>query len=258
MNRLALSLSLLIVVCACRGRDPDVGKLPVVEPKPPARTLTRRALFGAMPVENRFQDPLITFSGTGWFAFGSGYSWPTSYRRVDQSSPTGTPVLVLPGPENNGGVTALGQLKTARTPLHLETWLGREEGGGDDFSGVDVSLVGLFADGEERAVSLTIDESSRQVLGGVAWARFTADLDEGPVGWAYFMAGDGNEETLLLTGAVAVDLPAQAGAAFGFSKPRAPSARERELAAAARERSQQLALAPRPRPSRPKHPAAGR
>jgi len=255
VNRIAL-ITVLVVV-SCKGRDPDVGKVPVVEPEPPARTLARRALFGAMPVENRFQDPLITFSGTGWFAFGSGYSWPTSYRRVDQSSPTGTPILVLPGPENRGGVTALGQLKTARTPLHVEAWLGREEGGGDDFSGVEGALVGLFADGGERAVSLAVDEASRQVLGGVSWARFAADLEEGPVGWAYFMAGDGNEETLLLTGAVAVDLPAQAGGAFGFRPLRAPTERERELAAAARERSQELALAPRPRPS-PRHPAFGR
>lgn len=258
MNRIALSLLPVLAVIACTGRDPDVARVPVVEPEPPARTLERRALFGAMPIENRFQDPLITFSGTGWFAFGEGYQWPTSYRRVDQSSPTGTPILVLPGPENRGGITALGQLKTARTPLHLEAWLGREEGGGEDFSGVDVSLVGLFASGQEDAVSLALDEGSRQVKGGVSWARFTADLEEGPVGWAYFMAGDGNEETLLLTGALAVDVPAQAGAAFVFSQRRAPSARERELAAEARERTQQLALAPRPRPSPPHHPALGR
>lgn len=260
MNRVArpltLSLALLGLVGACQGRDPDVGKLPVVEPEPPARTLERRALFGTMPVDNRFQDPLITFSGSGWFAFGSGYSWPTSYRRIDHTSPTGTPILVLPGPENRGGVTALGQLKTARAPLHVEAWLGRDEGGGDDFSGVDVALVGLFASGAEDAVSLALDEGSRQVQGGVSWARFTADLEEGPVGWAYFMAGDTNEETLLLTGAVAVDLPAPPGALFAFADRRAPTARERDLAARARDRTQELALAPRPAPPRP--PLLGR
>ena len=74
----------------------------------------------------------------------------------------------------------------------------------------------------------------------------------------YFLAGDGNEETVLLTGAVAVDLPAQVGGAFGFRPLRAPTARERELAAGARERSQEVVHAPRPRPSPPKHPALGR
>ncbi|MCC7070323.1 MAG: hypothetical protein IT383_03310 [Deltaproteobacteria bacterium] len=258
MNRLALIVSLLVIQGACKGRDADVGKVPVVEPEPPARTLERRALFGDLPVENRFQDPLITFSGSGWFAFGSGYSWPTSYRRVDQSSPTGTPTLVLPGPENRNGVTALGQLKTARAPLHVESWLGREEGGGDDFSDVDVAVVGLFASGQEDAVSLAIDEASRQVKSGVSWVRFTADLEEGPVGWAYFMAGDNNNETLLLTGAVAVDVPAQAGALLRFAPRRASTERERELAARARERTQELALAPRARPTPPQHPAFGR
>jgi hypothetical protein len=261
MKKIIVILSLISAVSACQGRDPLIGQNdPTVEPPPPPppppepRTLERRRLFGDMPLDNRFQDPLITFTGTGWFGFSNNFnSYPNMVRRIDES-PSKSPILSLPIEGNASGATILGQLKTATTPLHVEVWIGREAESGEDPSTAQVGLVGLFVGEGEQTVPLVADESSRTTINGAAWVRFTADLDEGPVGWSFLVAGDNEAgKALLLSGPVAVDLPANAGSAIVSSSKRAVNARERAMVDAAREKTRQLSNAKKdaPKPINP-------
>lgn len=232
---------------ACRGRDPHVGELPPPEEPPPppsVRTLGHSAsLFGAMPVENRFQDPLLTFTGAGWYTYANDYRSYGTVVRVVGPSPTGTPYLLAREGDNPQGVTVLGQLKTSQAPLHVEAWLA-VEGEGADFAGFDVQLAGLYADGAEGVVALLPDASSLVVRDGLTWQRFSVDVDAGPIGWAMVLATA--PVTFAFGGPVAVDLPPLANAARVGAARRPLGERERLLVEAVRERSRTLALPPAP------------
>lgn len=260
MSKHQRAVGLVIVVglalTGCEGRDPLVSvknaEAVIVPPAPPTppevRTLGTRRLFGTMPVANRLQDPLMTFTGTGWFAFANSNDRYAVVARQVGASPTQTPFVKMVGADNPTGATLLGQLKTATTALHVEVWLGRD-GDAASFDSVDLLLAGLFVAGE-NAVPLALDDASRTVIEGRTWARFTADLDEGPVGWAYLMAGDNdNDATLYVGGPVAVDLDVGAGAAIVSSSKRALTTRERRLITALQEKTRTLASPPSTRPA---------
>jgi hypothetical protein len=249
----SLAAALTAALAGCPGRDPSAFRSgdedPVepgpIEPGPDLRTASARPLFGTMPVENRILDPLMTMTGSGWFGFANDFrSYPTIDRRV-AASPTGTPFFEVRGEANRAGATLLGQVKVARIPLHLEVWIGRS-GEEAELGFVHVALAGLFADEGERAVDLEPDPASRVVIDGNAWVRFRADLDEGPVGWAYLMAADASRTpvTVLIGGAVAIERDPQANAALVPPVKRSLRQSEARLVEAVREKTRQLA-APR-------------
>ena len=258
MRVLGLVASAALCSVGCEGRDPLVTlrnqEAVIVPPPPPppppvpeVRTLGTRRLFGTMPIDNRFQDPLMTFSGTGWFAFANANVYPTVVRQVG-ASPTQTPFVKMAGADNPSGVTLLGQLKTTTTALHTEVWLGRD-GDAAGFESVEVSLAGLFVSGEQ-IVALQQDEASHTVIEGRTWSRFTADLSEGPVGWAYLMATDTDAAaTLYFGGPTAVDLDVGAGAAIVSSSKRALTANEKRLIAMVQEKTRTLAPPASARPT---------
>lgn len=247
--KIALGLLAIVVLSlGCEGRDPLVTlrneEAIIVPPPPPpppeVRTMGERRLFGTMPVANRFQDPLMTFTGTGWFAFANSNDRYPNIARLVGPSPTQTPFVKISGEDNPTGATLLGQLKTATTSLHAEVWLGRD-GDAASFESVEVALAGLFVGGEGSVV-FQQDDASRTVIDGRTWTRFTADLDEGPVGWAYLIAGDTDtENTLYIGGPAAVDLDLGAGAALVSSPKRAMTAREKQLVTLVQEKTRTLA-----------------
>lgn len=265
---LALAPPLVLAAClgllgGCPGRDAGIAALnegvdggpTPVDPVAEGRTLGRRALFGSLPVDNRFEDPLMTLSGTGWFAMANDFrSYPTVFRRV-APSPTQTPWLEVPGEENRerGGASVYGQLKADPVPLHVEVWLGRP-GNDARLGAVRVLLTGLFVGSGEAGVDLAPDDSDegRVLLDDTTWFRFRADLEEGPVGWAGLFIGDESEEprTLFVGGAAAVDLEPLPGAALRSAPKRALSDDERRLIDAVRDKTRTLAppRAPRPAP----------
>lgn len=261
MNKHALVISLLLAAVAtlgaCQGRDPLISQLnedAVIEPPPPPpppeiRTLGERRLFGTLPIENRFEDPLLTFTGTGWFAYSDSFNeYPTIKRQVG-ASPTQTPFVKIVGPETPSGTVLLGQVKTTTAPMHLEMWVGRD-GDGASFDSVDVVLAGVFAGQGEGGVEFVADESTRTSVEGRTWVKFTADVDSGPVGWSYVIAGDSvRENTVYFGGAAAVALDANANTALHALPKRALTAKERALVEATQERTRTLA-APR-RDTRP-------
>lgn len=253
---LRLTLALLVSVGAaltgCRGRDPHAND-PVTpqegegEPEPTVRTLERGGrLFGTMPLDNRFQDPLLTFTGAGWYTYANDYrSYGNVVREVAQS-PTGTPYLLARKDDNPRGVTILGQLKTSRAPLHVEMWAGAE-GGNGDFGDFELQFAGLFADGSEKILALQGDESSRVVLGDRTWQRFSVDVEEGPIGWSMVLATA--PASFALGGPVAVELPAMPNAALVGAAGRPLNDHERLLVQAVRERTRTLALPRAPQPA---------
>lgn len=261
MNMTKLSFTLLASIVAltmgtaCEGRDPLVTQRnddAIIEPPPPppppqVRQLGTKRLFGTLAIENRFLDPLLTFSGSGWFGFANDFnSYPTMVRQVDAtSSPTQSPFLAVPAEGNPSGATIIGQVKTATTPLHVEVWAARD-GEGDDvsFDTMDISLAGLFVTGGENAVPLVADESTRTVLGGRTWMKFTADLDQGPLGWSWLLAGDteaGN--TFYVGGAVAADLDVAANPSTALrltTTKRALTMSEKRMIAEVQEKTRNL------------------
>lgn len=229
---------------ACQGRDPHAGdRAPIDEEPPPSstvRTLARGApLFGTMPVDNRFQDPLLTFTGAGWYTYSNDYRSYGNVVRVVGDSPTKTPFLLAREEDNRQGVTVLGQLKTSQAPLHVEAWLGAE-GEDGDFEGFDVQLAGLFADGSEGVVALQGDDSTRLVIDGRTWQRFSVEVESGPIGWAMVLATA--LSTFAFGGPVGVALPAMPSAALIGAKKRPLNERERLLIEAVRERTRTLSV----------------
>lgn len=253
MNRLnrTLTLSLSLVVAtlgttACEGRDPLIAQrnedavIPPPPPPPPpeVRTLSSKRLFGTLPIENRFEDPLLTFSASGWFGFANDFnSYPVMVRQV-AASPTQTPFLRIGAAENPAGVTVIGQVKTATTPLHVEVWIGRD-GDGASFDTMDISLAGLFVQGGEGAVPLAADEASRVDVEGRTWMKFTADLDSGPLGWSWLLASDTDaSNTFYVGGPAAVDLDVTTpGAALRLASKRAITEREQRMIAEVQEKT---------------------
>ncbi len=255
----ALACALLgaTVVTGCQGRDPLVARnddATVTPPPPPhVRALQHKKLFGTMPVDNRFQDPLVTFTGTGWYGFSNDFRSYGDIERVVAPSPTQTPFLLMSKSGNPQGATVIGQLKSSTKPLHVEVWLGRA-GEDGNFDHADAEFAGLFVEGGEQTVPLAADESSRTVIDGRTWERFTADLAEGAVGWAALLVTDNapsadTRESLFVGGPVAVDVPGDAGAALVSSPKRALTVHERALLDALRERTRTLAAPKAPRPS---------
>lgn len=258
----ALALALVIVTLgagsACEGRDPLVAQRnddAVIEPPPPppppaVRTLGTTRLFGTLPIENRFEDPLLTFSGSGWFGFSNDFnSYPVMVRQVG-ASPTQTPFLRVAAEDNPAGATVIGQVKTATTPLHVELWVGRD-GDGASFETMDVSLAGLFVQGGEAAVQLVADEASRVDVKGRTWMKFTADIDSGPVGWSWLLASDteaGN--TFYVGGPAAVDLDVVTpGAALRLASKRTITASEKRMIGEVQEKTRTFAAKPAARPA---------
>lgn len=242
---LALLVGLTAVLTACRGRDPHANDPATPqegegEPEPTVRTLVSCGrLFGTMPIDNRFQDPLLTFTGAGWYTYANDYRSYGNVVREVGPSPTGTAYLLARAEDNARGVTILGQLKTSRAPLHVEMWAGAE-GDEGDFGGFELQFAGLFADGAERILSLQGDESSRIVLGGRTWQRFSVEVAEGPVGWSMVLATA--PASFALGGPVAVELPAMPNAALVGAAQRPLTDHERLLVQAVRERTRTLAL----------------
>jgi hypothetical protein len=262
MNRLMISVVVVVAAAACAGRDPDIGvyveptdggTLPNPDNAP--RQLVTKKLFGTMPVENRVEDPLMTMTGSSWSAYPNNFrAYPTVYRRA-APSPTGTPYFDVPGAEDDSnraaaGAIVIGQVKVSRGPLHAEIWIGRP-GVDVDIGAVGASLTGLFVDGSESSVDLTLDESAKVVVDNKTWVRLSADLDEGPVGWAAIIAGDASDtpRQAFVGGAVVVDLPPNPNAVVVPGKKRAWSERERAWMNALREKNQRFTPPPAPRPS---------
>ena len=252
------ALALVVSTVACEGRDPLIQQKnddAIIEPPPPppppeVRTLSSKRLFGTMPIENRFLDPLITFSGSGWFGFANDFnSYPVMVRQVG-ASPTQTPFLRIAAEENPAGATVIGQVKTATTPLHVELWVGRD-GDGASFDTMDISLAGLFVQGGEAAVPLVADEASRSDVNGRTWMKFTAQLDSGPVGWSWLLASDTNtSNTFYVGGPVAVDLDAATpGTALRLASKRAITASEQRMNAEVQEKTRTFASTPDARPA---------
>jgi len=260
---LALTLGVvgtLATTVACEGRDPLISQQnedAIIEPPPPppppeVRTLGTKKLFGTLPIENRFEDPLMTFSGTGWFGFANDFqSYPAMVRQVGPSA-TQTPFMRIAAAENPSGTTLIGQVKTATTPLHVEVWIGRD-GDGASFDTMDISLAGLFVEGGENAVPLAPDEASRLDVEGRTWVKFTADVDSGPLGWSWLLVSDADTaQTFYVGGAAAVDLDAaSANTALRLSSKRAVTAREKRMIAEVQERTRTLGTNPNKRDLRP-------
>lgn len=254
-------LALAVVVTtltACEGRDPLISQrnedaviVPPPPPPPPeVRTLASKRLFGTLPIENRFEDPLLTFSGSGWFGFANDFnSYPVMVRQVG-SSPTQTPFLRIAAEDNPSGATIIGQVKTATTPLHVELWVGRD-GDGASFETMDVSLAGLFVQGGEGAIPLEADEASRVDVKGRTWIKFSADVDSGPVGWSWLLASDTDaSNTFYVGGPAAVDLDVTTpGAALRLSSKRAITASEKRMIAEVQEKTRTFAAKRDARPA---------
>lgn len=243
----------IVALPGCQGRDPAAVKEAnediIIEPPPPppppeVRTLGSRRLFGTMPIENRFEDPLMTFSGSGWFGFSNDFqSYPAMVRQVGASA-TQTPYLRIAAEDNPAGATVIGQVKTASTPLHVEVWIGRD-GDGASFSSLEVSLLGLFADGNENALVLEEDPESHVDVEGRTWAKFAADIDSGPLGWSWLLASDTDaSQTFYVGGPVAVDLGdgdgVNPGAALRLASKRAITERESRMLREVQERTRNL------------------
>lgn len=262
----------MTVTVACEGRDPLVTQrnaAAVIEPPPPppppqVRQLGTKRLFGTMPVENRFLDPLLTFSGSGWFGFANDFnSYPMMVRQVSATaSPTQTPFLAVPAAENPSGATVIGQVKTATTPLHIELWVGRDgngdgngNGNGASFDTMDISLAGLFVTGGEQAVPLVADESTRRDVEGRTWMKFTADLDQGPLGWSWLLATDASaNSSFYVGGAVATDLDLAANPNTALrmtTTKRALTASQKRMIAEVQEKTRNLDVAVAKRDVRP-------
>jgi hypothetical protein len=253
---LALALPLVISTVACEGRDPLVSQRnrdAVIEPPPPpppppppeVRTLGTKRLFGTMPAANRFEDPLMTGSGFGsWFGYANDFSdYAISARQVRvTASPTQTPFFRVGAEENPRGATILAQLKTASTPLHIEVWIGRD-GDGASFNTMGIALVGLFPNGEEVATELAADESTRVDIEGRTWIKFSADLNNGPLGFSMFLISDNEAgNTFYIGGPVAADLDVGApNTALRFASSRAVTEFEARVVAAARDTTRHLA-----------------
>jgi hypothetical protein len=260
-----LALAVVVNTVACEGRDPLISQknedaviVPPPPPPPPeVRTLSSKRLFGTLPIENRFEDPLLTFSGSGWFGFSNDFnSYPVMVRQVG-ASPTQTPFLRIAAEENPAGATVIGQVKTATTPLHVELWVGRD-GDGASFDTMDISLAGLFVQGGEGAVALQADDASRVDVNGRTWMKFTADLDSGPVGWSWLLASDTDaSNTFYVGGPAAVDLDVTTpGAALRLSSKRAMTASEKRMIAEVQEKTRTLSakrdVRPAPLPGVPR------
>ncbi|OGQ22634.1 MAG: hypothetical protein A2138_12635 [Deltaproteobacteria bacterium RBG_16_71_12] len=239
----------MLFAAGCPGRDPLVTQRnadaviedPPPPPPPTVRQLTTRPLFGTLPVENRFLDPLLTFTASGWFAFSDAFNDAPIVHRVVASSPTSTPFLKIDPAENDHAVL-LGQLKSARSALHIELWLGRD-GDASSFDSVEVSVAGLFAGTGESTTQLRAIGDVLE-LGARSWQRFAVDLAEGPIGWSYLMAGDtASEEVLYIGGPAAIDLEGAPSALLGSAAPtlhRPLTTRERAMIAAVQERTRSL------------------
>jgi hypothetical protein len=199
------------------------------------RHLVKQSLFGTMPIENRVQDPLMTFTATGWLAFADDGSAATVLHVVDES-PTHTPFLSLPAAQNLAGASIVGEVKTEQTPLHVEVWLGCDDAHCDP-AAPGASFIGVVAGGGETSTDLTAGPSTHIRINGRTWEKLSAEIPSGGLGWSFLLS-----RAPYLCGAVVVDVPANANADLASTPSRVVNDHERAMLRAVRDRTmQQLA-----------------
>jgi hypothetical protein len=255
------ALTLLTTGClvaglaACPGRDPSIAKKnddAISEGEgeggegegEPVRTLGVLPLFGTLPVDNRFMDPLFTTGSNAWFSFGEDFQAASFYLN-DEETPTRTRAIELAGPRDQPtGVYMLTLYKSAAGPQTVSVWLGRA-GAETDFSDVEIAVSGMFSDGSESGVNLEPDDATVRVIGQISWVQFSATLEDGPIGWASLQVFN-EGQPLRLAGPLAVDgTAAGAGSLVRFGQRRPLTDAQRRMSAALADKMREQLMKPR-------------
>jgi hypothetical protein len=259
----SLSLSLvlsLFAVSACEGRDPAIstmnekaftgGEGEGEGEGEAVRQIVQRDLFGTLPVENRFIDPLFTLSGNGWFAVSANFQEYASVYLRPVQTPTQTRALEIAGSsENPSGTALIGSYKSSRARQTVAVWVGRDASlpALDD---VTASIIGLFVDGGEQSVDLTPDTASEQRIGDTIWTQLSATLEEGPIGWGTFYLESQADDAILVAGALAVDAaPSGSNALVRVARTRALDTQETIALQVLKDRMRDRLQQPAPRVS---------
>lgn len=174
-------------------KDMPTEDMPVVDmPKPVVRKLITHQVFGDMPLDNRFKDPMFTALGRSydWLVRdprSNQFSWLTHYRKEIWDSPTKMPVLKVPKDDGNR-VEVFGTFHLSRSAAEVSVWLGQQRGSvlnGDDawpvvtVYGFDVSNIGNF-----QGSTLEYKEGTEVKYGEITWRQYRAVISN-HVGYAY-------------------------------------------------------------------------
>ena len=207
---LRIRVTLLVVasawLCACH-KETTTKSSPQIEPPPPLRQLVTRPLFGQMPVDNRVLDPQFALvDGQGWMPYTMSQTLLLS-RVFLPHTPLGQPALWVPGATNPSDLTLLGLAKSAAEPLDASVWFGRKLTDPDlEMAQVSASVLGMFGDGTESTIDLSLDDATEPVvLDDIAWRRFATHLAETPLGWVYLsLANNTTTADLYITSPILV------------------------------------------------------
>jgi hypothetical protein len=250
------SLSVVTVLwslASCQGRDPAISLMNEEalggegEGEGEVRQLDTQAMFGTLPLENRFMDPLLSFADSyfAWMAIAIGFPAPAHlYARVIET-PTRTGALELSGRLlNPNGVFLIGQYKSARAPHTVSVWIGRARSS-DALDDVRASVLGLYMDGREAGVDLAFEPDTEQRFGDRIWTRMSVTLDEGPIGWGSLFIESLRDDATFVAGPLALDVePGPADARARVAVRRALDLRERTALQIVHERSRDLMSRP--------------
>lgn len=215
-------VALPLVVIGCGGRDPELSRknddalVAIGEGEGEGegvRQLVPQALFGDLPVENRFLEPLFTLAGSGWFAYTADFSKHAVFYTRAVPTPSKTRALELAGTDRNrSGSLLLGQYKSGRGPQLVSVWVGHDAAL-TELEAVSISVFGTFVGSGEQSVDLAPDAASAVTIGTTRWVQFSVALDDGPLGWATLMVQSLGASAVLVAGPLAESVdasPAQA------------------------------------------------
>jgi len=176
--------------------------------EPPIRTVHEAPLHHGLPLDNHFVDPELTLvSAAAWQLYNAS---STDYVRaehvVSSQLPLGKNAIRIRKSTNPTGVIALGAVRAPSGPSIVQIDVGRPVDAAD--AATDISLVGVFADGQPSAVALhpvAVGDDGDFVADGVQWRRYLAALDEAPIGFATLVVAETHGVDLLLAAPILVE-----------------------------------------------------
>lgn len=179
-------------------------------PKKRVRKLIRRSLFGQMPLNNRFKDPL--FNGLGRFDWlirnprSTQFEWKTHYRKEIWESPTKMPILHVPKTGTNQ-IEVFGTFHLSRQAAQVSVWVGRVDALAGESSWPKVSIYGLDVTnvGNFQGVDLDPADQSEEKMGNITWRQYKGVVSNF-AGYAYLSILDNSPSALYVQSPIAYTL----------------------------------------------------
>jgi hypothetical protein len=197
---------------AAIARDAMVVPDLAVDAPPPLRKLTKKPLFGQMPLNNRVSHPEFTiFDGLSWFPWCEKCN-ALPVRMFLPSTPLGQPAARLPTLGQEEPFHIIGMVKGMGGPLEVSVWLGRKmvDKKPPDFSDTEAAFVGAFPAKGYGEVLLNADGRTKpRVLDGIHWMRTAVWIKEPPEGWANLIVTDSLGHGLYVSSPIVIPMQTQ-------------------------------------------------